>query len=215
MQDKEARPRPGLLDSHLGVSFASKLQVDDLTSYTGLHGAVCETEGGCGLFNLTHPYTEKDRACVREVPKVIHFIWLDHPMPKNYANNVARVMAKNPGWQVLLWLNENSTDASALTGAIDTETAKRLHKMRVEEYKDQFHNWEMIAKEQNVGGRSDLIRLEAVYLFGGIYMDTDVYANHGFNEYGSVFKWPFVAYSNPQPQGYGNLCNCIFGAEKR
>jgi len=219
MRDKQLRPA-GLIESHLGVKFPSEISVESLTNTQPLKGATCSGEGGCGLFNLTHPHSAKDAACVREVPKLIHFVWLDHPLPERYAKNIVSVMMMNPDRRFLLWVNDLSTNTSALTEQIksdfgsDAEVAqKRLLVKRVEDFKDRFMNWDIITQEPNVGARSDWIRLEAVYLYGGIYMDTDVRPVHGFSDYGGVFQWPFVAYSNPK--GYGNLCNCIFSAEKR
>lgn len=219
MRDKEARP-VGLLGSHLGATFPSKLQVDSLNSTQPLKGAVCSTEGGCGLFTLSKPLAAEGKACVREVPKLIHFVWLDHPMPEKYAKNVANVMKVNPDRRVLLWVNQEAKDVSALTTRIDTEfgadapsARKRLLVKSIEEHQDSFRNWDIIQKEPNVGARSDWIRLEAVYQYGGIYMDTDVQPFQSFSSYGGVFRWPFVAYSDPK--GYGNLCNCVFSAEKR
>merc|ERR1719343_494273 len=87
-----------------------------------------------------------------------------------------------------------------------------LHVKHLREHKDKLENWDIIEKEPNVGARSDWIRLEVVHQYGGIYMDTDAKPNHPFSQYGGIFRWPFVAQSDPT--GYGNLCNCVFGAEK-
>jgi len=142
-------------------------------------------------------------------------------LPDKYAKNIADVMTVNSDRQILLWVNEAGKDVSALSrlisdGADDATaaeaTTKRLHVKQLEEYEDRFLNWDIIQKEPNVGARSDWIRMEVVYWYGGTYMDTDTFAHHAFSDYGGVFRWPFVAYSDPD--GYGNLCNCVFSAEK-
>ena len=84
---------------------------------------------------------------------------------------------------------------------------------QIEDFKDRFVNWDIIQNQTNVGARSDWYRLEVVYWYGGIYIDTDVHPVHSFSEYGGIFRWPFVSYSSPE--GYGNLCNCVWSAEKR
>lgn len=208
MRDKMLRPGNGVLDSHAGESFVSKLQVDDAASRGALDNAMCAREGGCTVLHLKP--TAAAKPCAREVPKLIHFVWLDHALPQRYAENIDKVMEVNPDYQVMLWVNDAGKDVSKLTGL--QGTAERVHLKHVEQMKDRFRNWDIIEQEPNVGARSDWIRLEAVNLYGGMYMDTDAHPRHGFSEYGGVFRWPFVAYSDPK--GAANLCNCIFSAEK-
>lgn len=214
MRHKEERPT-GLLESFLGQAFPTKISVDSLNNTQKLFNAVCEENGrgGCGLFNIAHPVPTEKQACVREVPKLIQVVWLDHALPEKYAANIADVMRKNPDRTLMLWVNEAAKDVSTLTAGLTDDEQVRLLVKSVEENADRFRNWDIIEKEPNVGGRSDLIRLEVVNLYGGIYMDTDAHPQYGFSEYGSLFRWPFVAYSDPK--GAGNLCNCVFGAEKQ
>lgn len=55
------------------------------------------------------------------------------------------------------------------------------------------------------------MRLEVVFLHGGIYLDCDSTAVDGFDEYGTLFHWPFVTHDLGN---YMNICNCLFGFEK-
>jgi len=50
---------------------------------------------------------------------------------------------------------------------------------------------EVLASEENVGARSDLLRLEVLYKFGGIYLDTDSHSLSGFTPF---FQKSFVSY---------------------
>jgi len=210
MRNKAHRPKGDVHDT----SNERTLHVDSIRTIPTLRGAECEPEG-CGLFNYTHPWTEATgRHCAREVPKIIHFIWLDHALPAKYADNIGRVMRANPDYHVLLWVNPAAEDVSNLTKNLTKEEAKLLQVMKLEEHQDQFANWDIIEKEPNVGARSDWLRLGAVQLYGGIYMDTDVGKPPHFSRYPGVFRWPFVAFSDPEGP-YGNLCNCVFGAEKQ
>jgi len=218
MRDKHPQPH-GILESHLGQRFPSELKVDDLFSRGALKGAECSyEEHGCGVLTLD-PQPQEGKPCVREVPKLIHFIWLDHPLPTKYAANIARVMEVNPDRLVMLWVNEAAKNVDKLVkmlninGTEGSGAIKRLRVMYIDEYKDRFLNWDIIQNQTNVGARSDWFRLEVVYWYGGIYMDTDAHPVHSFSDYGGVFRWPFVTYSSPE--GYGNLCNCLWSAEKQ
>lgn len=218
MRDKHPQPH-GSLESHLGQTFPSELKVDDLFSRGALKGAECEREEhGCGVLTLD-PQPQEGKPCVREVPKLIHFIWLDHPLPTKYAANIARVMEVNPDRLVMLWVNEAAKNVNKLANMLNSNITegsgaiKRLRMMYIDDYKDRFLNWDIIQNQTNVGARSDWFRLEVVYWYGGIYMDTDAHPVHSFSDYGGVFRWPFVTYSSPE--GYGNLCNCLWSAEKQ
>ena len=166
MRDKQPQPH-GLLKSHLGKRFPSELKVDDLFSRGPLKGAECEREQGCGILTLK-PQPQGGKPCVREVPKLAHFVWLDHALPKKYAANIARFMEVNSDWPVMLWVNGAAKDVSTLTNILgskrflpDPEAAiKRLHLKSIDAYKSRFRNWDIIQNQSNVGARSDWIRLE-------------------------------------------------------
>jgi len=214
MRDKETQPA-GELEERNGVKLPTKLRVDSIDNSPALKGAHCEDmPNGCGMFTLK-PQSRENLACVREVPKLLHFVWLDHPLPEKYAKNIASVMRANTDRKTFLWVNQAAQNVSTLTQLLKDKggDASMLEVKSLEESKSQFRNWDIVEKEENVGGRSDWLRLEVLYLHGGIYMDTDFQSKHSFSDYGGVFRWPFVAYSDPK--GYGNLCNCIMSAEKK
>jgi len=208
LQDMEQRPN-GIMKTHLGKSLPTSLKVDNITGIQ-LRGAQCQKQNGgagCGMLDFKHPLRE--HKCVKQVAKIIHFIWLDNALPLTYAKNILNVHEKNPDYQIMLWVNEKATDISALGDL--TLDPEKFRVNLLEQHGHPWINWDFYEKEPGVGARSSLMRLEVIYLYGGIYMDTDSRAIHGFDEYGSVFRWPFVTMGT---QAYGNLCNCLFSAEK-
>lgn len=74
-------------------------------------------------------------------------------------------------------------------------------------------NGDLIQREKHFAGKSDYLRLEAVYIEGGIYQDTDAHSVQSFDDFGDLFRWPFGAYT---PTGYhiGTIPNAVFGFEK-
>jgi len=72
---------------------------------------------------------------------------------------------------------------------------------------ERLLNDDLIKGEYNPAGKSDYLRLEVVYLYGGIYLDTDTICHNSFDDYNDLFRWPFVSYTLG---GYNNLCNGIF-----
>merc|ERR1711872_464116 len=62
-----------------------------------------------------------------------------------------------------------------------------------------------ITDERNLGGKSDILRYEIVYQYGGIYTDTDTVSVSGF---GAEFSTSLVSHSLDP---WNNLNNAIFG----
>ena len=82
------------------------------------------------------------------IPKIIHQIWVGpEPLLKEYVPLIEKLKTIHPGWEHLLWTEENLPDQT-----IRSEWRNRL-RMPAE--------------------RSDLLRYELLYLYGGIYLDVD------------------------------------------
>ena len=86
---------------------------------------------------------------VGRIPRIIHQTWLGpDPLPEDDARWVETWRAHHPEWEHHLW-----TDANLPEGLVRNE------------------GYELIRHPVE---RSDILRLELVYRFGGVYVDTDV-----------------------------------------
>lgn len=82
------------------------------------------------------------------IPRVFHHIWVGNkPLPEKY-KAWQKGWQSIPGWEYKLWT--------------DKEVAKLT-----------LQNKELYYKETNMGARSDILRIEILYQFGGVYIDTD------------------------------------------
>lgn len=82
------------------------------------------------------------------IPKILHLIWLGgDPLPAAYQANRDEFERLHPEWHIYEWTDINLPDL-----ACDYE----------------FHMTE------NQSARSDVLRIEMLYRFGGVYMDRDV-----------------------------------------
>lgn len=81
------------------------------------------------------------------IPRIIHQIWIGTPVPERYQDFIATWQGWN-GWTYLLWTDEE---------------VKNLH----------MQNQSLFDKTENFGEKSDILRYELLYLFGGLYVDTD------------------------------------------
>lgn len=152
------------------------------------------------------------KKCVREqVPKKLHWIWFGSELPEKYVSNIEASALSNPGWEIFLWSELPSR-----------QLEERLHKHGIQcSFKNissyleggLFVNGDLIQREKIAAGKSDYLRLEVVYIEGGIYQDTDAHSVLGFDDLGDLFRWPFAAF---YPDGYhkGTISNGVFGFEK-
>ena len=140
--------------------------------------------------------------CAVPLPKIFHWIWLGGVLPQKYRNNIEQVMKVNPAWTGYLWVDVLVDPPHKAVKVIDWREFHKVH---------PFVNADIIEKEQNLGGKSDTLRLEVVYKVGGMYIDTDTQAAHPLDSFGDVFRWPIVTWVGPV---YSNLCNCMFAFRK-
>lgn len=81
------------------------------------------------------------------IPRIIHQIWLGSPVPKKYEEWMKTWMNWH-GWEYKLWTDKEVKQLALVNQDIfDTVT--------------------------NYGQKSDILRMELLYLMGGIYVDTD------------------------------------------
>lgn len=81
------------------------------------------------------------------IPKVVHQIWLGSPVPKKF-EKIMKTWMHWHGWEYKLWT--------------ESEVAKIT-----------LINAEAYNKIKNFGAKSDILRYEILYQFGGLYVDTD------------------------------------------
>jgi mannosyltransferase OCH1-like enzyme len=85
------------------------------------------------------------------IPRIFHQIWLDRePFPAEYRRRQATWLDHHPTWELRLWTEKNLPERAELRRV---EASERL-RTPVE--------------------RSDLLRLEVLWRFGGVYVDADL-----------------------------------------
>jgi len=133
------------------------------------------------------------------VPKSLHFIWLGKMLPEKYQKNIHTFRKHNPDYQINLW-----------TELISDELRKNLSTVDIHDINsilDEFVVKPLYDKEENVGGRSDILRYEVIYRNGGVYFDTDSVCVKPFKD---VLTHSFVSHV----EGWKNICNGVFGFPK-
>lgn len=114
------------------------------------------------------------------IPKIIHVMWLGGKLPNEYTRYVASWPLYHPQWTILFW-TDNALNYDQGTEVVYTfdELATRLQRIRggerivVDVNKLQFDNRLFYDWAKNYGEKSDILKWEIVYRFGGTYVDTD------------------------------------------
>ena len=98
-----------------------------------------------------------DSQQVNKIPKIIHQIWLGSPFPDKYRVLTDIWKKKHPDWTFMLW------------------TEKEIEEFGL------VNKW-MYENMRNPSAKSDVVRYEIAYSYGGVYVDTDFYCCQNFDK---------------------------------
>lgn len=125
------------------------------------------------------------------IPNIIHRIWLDDPMPRTFENYKEEWEYTHPDWEIVEWRNSND-----LPPMINQELFDRAAEITHKDWK-RF--------------QADLMRLELLYRYGGLYVDTDVCPNRNLEKLIKQRR-VFLGYSPQHINGIHPITNCVMGA---
>ncbi len=92
------------------------------------------------------------------IPKIIHQIWLGSELPEAYKQWGVTFRKFHPGWEYKLWTEKEVQDL-------------------------KMTNREAYEQTKNFGAKSDFLRYEILYQFGGMYADTDFECTGSFEKF--------------------------------
>jgi mannosyltransferase OCH1-like enzyme len=84
-----------------------------------------------------------------KIPRIIHQIWLGSAFPEKFKSLQASIQSLHPDWEYHLWTDE---------------TVRSL----------PLENRDLFDVAKNYGEKSDILRYELLYQYGGVYLDVDV-----------------------------------------
>ncbi|HVW99471.1 MAG TPA: glycosyltransferase [Candidatus Babeliaceae bacterium] len=99
------------------------------------------------LYRTNHP-SKVNPSTKPRIPKIIHQVWLGSPFPEKYKKYRETWLKHHPDWKYKLW-----TDSD------------------IKELK--LYNQAAYDAATNYGEKSDIVRYEILYRYGGLYIDTD------------------------------------------
>lgn len=146
---------PISLFSKASNDFNSSMQTDEYAESINLTKVRVGIDGHKLLTFFQKLYEKNNLAILQpstiiKIPKIIHQIWLGSPLPPVFGEltQTWKKMHLGRGWRYKLWTDE------------DVKSMKL--------YNQQFYD-----ATDNVGVKSDILRWEILYRYGGVYVDTD------------------------------------------
>lgn len=137
------------------------------------------------LYNTNSPINLCGISGELRIPKVIHQIWIGGPVPDVFTHYIQTWKDMHPDWEYKLWTDEN------------------IHTVNL--YNQKFYD-----ETDSPGVKSDLLKWELVYQFGGVYVDMDFECLRSLD----IFHHTYDFYTGLQPLDtqFLQLGAALFGA---
>jgi mannosyltransferase OCH1-like enzyme len=121
-----------------------------------------------------------------KIPRKIHQIWLGSELPKKFAEISEKWKQMHPSWEYKLWTDDNIKELFPL------------------------YNQEIFDQCKNLGEKSDILRYEIIYRFGGLYVDVDYECVKSFE----IFSYLYNFYAGIEPLDASSMLigNAFFGS---
>jgi mannosyltransferase OCH1-like enzyme len=128
----------------------------------------------------------KETVTNQKIPKIIHQIWLGSGLPERYRKFQKEWIKNNPDWEYKLWTDKDI--------AIFEEQNKEMFKG---------------LKKYSYAFKSDVLRCEILYKFGGLYIDTD----YEFVKHFDIFNDSYEFYCCMEPLcSHVVIANTVIGS---
>ena len=149
------------------------------------------------------------------IPMRIHIMWLGGKMPDEYESFVASWRKIHPTWTIIFWTDSeknyhrgspvvqtfNELDAALETGHQD---------IVVDASNLVYDNKDMYDAAINYGEKSDILKWEIVYRYGGVYVDIDFEALKPLDPL--HYRYDFYTGIQPLDTGIAQLGAALFAA---
>jgi mannosyltransferase OCH1-like enzyme len=163
--------------------------------------------------NLFDRYQNRNEAeQFLRIPLICHHIWLGSPLPKKNIELRDSWIDKHPDWQFILWTDKPEN----YRYGVQARSIKELQELLMLGEKQivfdiqyvTLNNQNMLQISKNLGQKSDILRYEILYMFGGLYVDTDFECLKPFD----TLHYHFDFYTGIGYSGKFSLLNGLIGA---
>lgn len=166
---------------------------------------------------ITFHYVPNSRVSSGKIPKILHFIWVGD-IRKAPASTIESCVKMNPDWDYIFWTDERIKQEKF--GSKYQNTFYVLEKLAIDfkgwwlrfktwwnpsQYRRYEHLW-----------KADLLRLEILYLYGGVFLDADSTCQKPFNMLAQLDETDlFAVWENEHmPTKAGLVANGVIGSSQ-
>ncbi len=136
------------------------------------------------------------------IPKLIHVMWLGGKLPHEFESYVASWRKYHPDWTILFW-TDNASNYDRGTEVLQSfselevrlQSGKKGDQLVIDARNLAYDNKQFYDAAINYGEKSDILKWEIVYRFGGVYVDTDFECLQPLDPYNHTFDF----YTGMQP----------------
>jgi len=117
-----------------------------------------------------------------KIPKIFHYIWFGKKLPEEYKPFLQTWLKNHPDWTFVFWVdNPQNYDLGTLCDFsfddlkqhLNNSTKTEMRKIVIDVKNLKFENRTFFDESKNYGQKSDILKWEVVYRFGGVYIDVD------------------------------------------
>lgn len=116
-----------------------------------------------------------------KIPKVFHYIWLGKKLPEQYKPFLDTWLKYHPDWTFVFWVDNPENYNLGVVKEFTFENLKNYlsnsqreeKRIAIDVKNIDFENRKFFDQTRNYGQRSDILKWEVVYQFGGVYIDVD------------------------------------------
>lgn len=130
------------------------------------------------------------------IPTVIHHVWLGSKLPVRYEDLRATWINMHPNWNYVLWTDQISNYDQGLVVNDVAELEQYLNrddlhgkKFVIDVKNFKLRNQKLFDLSRNYGEKSDILRYEVLYHFGGLYVDTDFECVKSFDKLHHMYNF--------------------------
>lgn len=144
------------------------------------------------LYEAYHP-TKVVPSNQTRIPKIIHQIWLGSKLPDKFKAWQQSWLDRHKDWQFILWTDQKLTHNPDFITRYSHYSEQSLASFGT------LFNQRMYDMAPNYGAKADIVRIELLHRYGGLYTDVDTEAcekfdilNHCYDFYAGIEPLEFL-----------------------
>jgi mannosyltransferase OCH1-like enzyme len=143
------------------------------------------------VYNKQKKQVSERLSSVPRIPYTIHQVWLGSKIPDKFKVIQESWLKHNPQWELILWTDQHINHNKELLNSSYNYKEKHISEI------GNLYRQELYDSLSNYGAKSDVLRIEVLVRYGGLYIDTDFECLESF----SILNDSYDFYTGIPPLG--------------